>query len=335
MKIDWLTTGTQPTWVENNFLFGGRVYEAYARKLLRTRYDLNIIYLSRGNSKVRVARAGEFSRYILKNILIKFKSDIVIRDFFSTIFTPFNKKTKNIIMIHHLDFPKRNKIFYGVLKHIFFKKARRAEKIVVVSEYWKNILEKNGCSNIRIIYNSFDISNFIFNENEIVSFKNSLGIRGNSPVLYLGNSRSEKGFIQTFRALKDIDAVFVITGKNKINLPILCKYFSYHDYLKLLKISSLAIFMSTFKEGWCRSAHEAMLCGTPVIGSGAGGMRELLSKGGQIICDDFSKLRSTVVDLLKDKQKLDDLSLKGRKFAEQFTLDYFEKSWISLIGELG
>jgi glycosyltransferase involved in cell wall biosynthesis len=334
MKIDWLTTGTQPTWIENNFLFGGRVYEGYLRKILRTRYELNIIYLSRGNSKQRVFRAGEFARYFLNNILIEFKSDLVIRDFFSTIFAPLNKKAKNVIIIHHLEFPRKHKTFYEVLKHIFFKKAQFVEKIVVVSEYWKNILEKNGCSNIRIIYNSFDISNFVFNENEIISFKNSLGIKGNSPLLYLGNARSEKGFIQTYRALKDIDAVLVATGKNKIDLPILCKYFSYHDYLKLLKISSLAIFMSTFKEGWCRSAHEAMLCGTPVIGSGAGGMRELLSKGEQIICDDFSKLRSTVINVLKDKQKLDDLSLKGRKFAEQFSLDYFEKSWISLIEEI-
>jgi hypothetical protein len=56
-----------------------------------------------------------------------------------------------------------------------------------------------------------------------------------------------------------------------------------------------------------------MLCGTAVIGSGARGMRELLIKGEQIICNDYSKLKPTVTNLSKDKQKLNSFILKRKK----------------------
>ena len=46
----------------------------------------------------------------------------------------------------------------------------------------------------------------------------------------------------------------------------------------LLQAASVAVTMSKFNEGWCRTAHEAMLCKTPVVGSGMGGMGELLEE---------------------------------------------------------
>ena len=46
---------------------------------------------------------------------------------------------------------------------------------------------------------------------------------------------------------------------------------------------------------WNRTAHEAMLVGTPVIGSGRAGMRELLEAGGQLICERFEDLRHALV----------------------------------------
>ena len=69
---------------------------------------------------------------------------------------------------------------------------------------------------------------------------------------------------------------------------------SFGDYLKLLKASWVVLTMSKFKEGWCRTAHEAMLLKTPVIGSGTGGMRELLENGKQIVCPEFDNLREKV-----------------------------------------
>jgi glycosyltransferase involved in cell wall biosynthesis len=88
--------------------------------------------------------------------------------------------------------------------------------------------------------------------------------------------------------------------------------------------------MSTFKEGWCRTTHEAMLLKTPVIGSGQGGMRELLQGGGQIICEDFKNLRAEVSRLLDDSRLREEIGEHGYSFAKSFTMDKFIKSWLKL-----
>ena len=56
----------------------------------------------------------------------------------------------------------------------------------------------------------------------------------------------------------------------------------------LLSCCDIVISFSEFPEGWNRVAHEALLTKTPVIGSGQGGMNELLNKSGQIICRDIA-----------------------------------------------
>ena len=67
--------------------------------------------------------------------------------------------------------------------------------------------------------------------------------------------------------------------------------------------------MSKFLEGWNRTAHEAMLCRTPVIGSGTGGMRELLLGGQQIICEDIKTLPEIVDYAIKNAFALGEIQL--------------------------
>ena len=62
--------------------------------------------------------------------------------------------------------------------------------------------------------------------------------------------------------------------------------------------------MSKFKEGWCRTAHEAMLLKTPVIGSRPwAAMKELLDGGKQTVCQDFKNLEKEIEYLLKHPMK--------------------------------
>ena len=74
-----------------------------------------------------------------------------------------------------------------------------------------------------------------------------------------------------------------------------------------------------------------MLCKTPVVGSGRGGMRELLEGGGQIICEDFCYLRENVEYLLNNPEIRERMGKEGYKFASKFTTDRFAKEWIELI----
>ena len=335
MKIEWLISASAPQWLEDNYENGGYVYDTYARHILRETHEVTVTYISRGSSKSKIKRILQMSKYIQQTRNLKLQGDIVCRDLFSTVFAPFDKNRKHIVILHHLDTSGfNNKRFYQYFNRKYYQKILLADVVVVVSEYWKEIVSKAGCKNIEIIYNAYDLTQFEFNDNELTDFRKNLGLPNNKPIIYLGNAQQAKGYIESYHALKDIDAIFITTGKNNIELPILHLYLSYSDYLKLLKISSLVITMSKFNEGWCRTAHEAMLCGTPVVGSGKGGMKEVLEKGGQIICGDFNKLRDVVTYLLENKTLYKENACKGKKYAGQFTFNKFRNNWIQLISSM-
>ena len=96
--------------------------------------------------------------------------------------------------------------------------------------------------------------------------------------------------------------------------------------------------MSKFQEGWCRTAHEAMLLKTPVVGSGFGGMSELLEGGGQIICDNFNDLKEKIEYLLgnHEARKIPDMETQinfafpSRSFRLAASISWFPGFIISL-----
>jgi glycosyltransferase involved in cell wall biosynthesis len=166
---------------------------------------------------------------------------------------------------------------------------------------------------------------FYFTDGEILKFKK---IRlEEKPILYLGNCQRIKGVAEAYGQLKDLDVHLVTSGRKEVDIPTLNLNLNYKDYLLLLKASSAVITMSKFKEGWNRTAHEAMLCKTPVIGAGLGGMRELLEGGGQIICEDFNRLKQDVAYVLDHPE----LGERGYAFARQFTIERFNREWLNLI----
>ena len=87
--------------------------------------------------------------------------------------------------------------------------------------------------------------------------------------------------------------------------------------------------MSEFKEGWCRVLHEAAIHGTPIFGSGLGGMKELLKIGGYL-----PSTEKTLNNELKVLYK--DISIPNNiiKLYRNFTLKKFNDDWIYHINEL-
>ena len=153
---------------------------------------------------------------------------------------------------------------------------------------------------------------------------------GGKPVVYIGNCQKYKGAVEAHQELKDLDVHLVTSGQRKVLIPAKNLDLDYRDYLRLLKASSVVITMSRFKEGWNRTAHEAMICKTPVIGSGSGGMKELLAGGQQIICEDIGKLRQSVLYALDHPQMGDN----GYAYAKNFTHERFKSEWLNLVDEI-
>ena len=202
--------------------------------------------------------------------------------------------------------------------------------IVLFYDFWKNYFLKKGYSNVYKIYLGFDLTDFAINNEEILEFKRKFNFK-EKPIIYIGNCQKAKGVVETYNALKDLDAYLVTSGEPKVKIPAINLNLEYKDYLKLLSASSLVITMSKFKEGWCRTAHEAMLLRTPVIGSGSGGMKELLEGGKQADCQDCSLLREKVEYLLNHPEKRKKVAEEGYNYAKEFTLEKFDKDWLNLI----
>ncbi len=321
-------------WIEiNKKKYGGVVYDDKAKDILSKEFDLDLINSeSKYFKKVRYLKIPESLFYLFK---LKGKKDLWIRDFFSTITLSLKKtKGKNLVMVHHLDLsglPLISRPFLNLLKRFFFyPKLQKADAIVTVSEYWKNYLIKRGYKNVYKIYNSFNLSNFNILDKEVLDFKQRYNLQ-DKPIIYLGNCQKAKGVVESYKALKDLNVHLVTSGTRQVKIPALNLNLGYKDYLKLLKASSVVITMSKFKEGWCRTTHEAMLLKTPAIGSGTGGMRELLEGGKQIVCEDFRKLKEKVEYLLENPGVREKMGENGYIFAKKFTLEEFEEKWIDLI----
>ncbi len=326
-RIGWIETSTT--------MYGGQIYHQKARSLLADHADVELVMV--GPTRFNGSKLLGTLELLTKLSRLKEHKDIWVRGYYATVTMPLDRTTgKNIVMLHHDDFsgfPWSRRLFFEPLRLLYHRSLRKADVIVTVSEFWKRHLESLGHHNVRVIYNSFDMSDFKIGEDELQDFRRRYGI-GSGPLIYLGNCQTTKGAPGAYEALKDLRVPLVTSGKRHVDLPTTNLDLGYRDYLCLLRASSVVVTMSQFREGWCRTAHEAMLCGRPVIGSGRGGMRELLEGGGQIICPSFKELRAHVESLLNDHAKADEIRRRGRDFARQFTDERFARAWRSLVNEV-
>jgi glycosyltransferase involved in cell wall biosynthesis len=312
--------------------YGGKIYGDFLDRVLSEDFEIEEMEL--GLVKKR------YSKIIVVLLeLFQFRKrtdfDIVIREFDSCFF--INKRPiKQVVIIYHIDYrflPLSLKIGYFLLEKVILYNAKKADVVVVCAEYWKDYFERKGFENIHLIYNAFDLEEFSISDSEIESFKRRFNL-DSKPIIYLGNCQYAKGVVESYEALKELDVNLVTSGNPHVKIGARNFNLSYKDYLILLRSSSIVLTMSKFKEGWCRTAHEAMLLRTPVIGSGLGGMRELLENGGQIICEEIGSLREKAEGLLQNRAQRTLMGEKGYKFATQFDRERFRKDWGQLLKNL-
>lgn len=323
-------------WIETSAtMYGGQIYNQKSRTLLSEFADVELVMAGAtrftGNKLLGTAET-------LSNLArLKGHKDIWMRGFYPTVTMPYDRTTgKNIVMLLHDDFSGfswSRRLFFEPLNLLFHRNLRKADMIITISEFWRRHVEALGHRNVRIVYNTFDLNDFNISEDELRAFRRRHEL-GDGPIIYLGNCQKAKGAVDSYTALKNIGAKLVTSGKRLAEIPTTNLDLSYREYLCLLKASTIVVTMSQFLEGWCRTAHEAMLCGRPVIGSGKGGMEELLAGGAQIICPRFEELHAHVDALLRNPARADELGRCGRDFAAQFTDERAARAWRDLVKEL-
>lgn len=307
---------------------GGNIYDNMVYEILKNKYEVDILNIKKRNRFLKEI-------YVLKELLsIKGEKDVWVRRIISTITLPYDKtQGKNLVIFHHLDNSIKRQIFINkILEKLFYSGLKKADIIVTVSKYWQKYLLARGYKNVYVIYNAFNTEEFKFKKREINEFKKKYKL-DKKPIVYIGNCQESKGVKEVYKTLKNLDVYIVTSGKKQVDVPSINFNLNYREYLLLLKASSVVVTMSKFKEGWCRTAHETMLCKTPVIGSGLGGMKELLEGGNQIICQDMDKIKSHVNKLINNKNLSKSMGDKGYEYAKKFSKKRFEKEWSQLIRE--
>ena len=315
-------------WLGGPGEYGAGIYNRMVQDVLSKHYEVQNIY-------TKFSGALSYIDFLSFNRKVN-DYDIVIRGFHGVVSMIDDKSPKNIAILQFVPMRRRFKKFfvYSVDK-IFYRNLKKVDVIVTVSKFLQEKLTKMGFENVQVIYNAFDLKMFNFSDNDLYEFKIKFNLP-DKPIIYIGTCRKEKGVVEVYNSLKDLDVFLISSGKKDVNVPTLNLSLKYIDNLRLLNLSEIVITMSKIPEAWNRTAHEAMLCKTPVIGSGLGGMQELLEGGRQIICRDFARLREIVENLMDDSKLRKKLGEKGYKFASnsKFTVHEFEKQWIKIIEEL-
>lgn len=307
---------------------GGNAYDFQALKVIAKSFYLTLDALAlRRDSE-------DVFRYWLRMRKHVPAGDLIIKEPFPIAFGPSKLAGVQVGIIHHVDFELGRQLpKYRLFLARLFRRLLRLRAVVTVSQFWKKELESLGCKQVKVIYNSFDLKEFNFNGNESEEFRAKHDLPSTKPLIYIGNARKEKGVVEVYQALKDEGYTLVMSGsKNTVDIPVRCLSLERYDYLCLLRACDVVICMSSLLEGWNRVAHEAMLCRTPVIGSGVGGMRELLEGGRQIVLTDFAGLPDAVRTVLSTNRQRGQY---GYNYVKQFDINYFTNAWTALLNDLG
>ena len=304
---------------------GGHAYDSEAFTALKKNHGIIL------DTSVVFPEKSSYWSYLWRLYWHRPEADIVITDPYTIAFGGYKKNTYTIGLVHHIDpLLRQGKITHRWYIRQLEKKLPKLNVVVTVSEYWKKYMEEIGCRNVHTIYNSFDVGSFIRSEEEIEAFKEKYKQNVGKPLIYIGNASREKGVYESYEQLKACPYTLVMTGavNNAPDLPVNFYNFDKYDYITLLNCCDVVLTMSLMMEGWNRVAHEAMLCRKPVIGTGTGGMSELLNGGEQIVLNDWLELRSFVEHCLS---KGDEIGARGFDYVSQFDRHYFENAWCRLV----
>lgn len=310
-------------------LYGGNVYEEAVDPIfLRYTKDFRVMRVyGQGSGVAKIFGLPSLFYRVVRGY---WAGSRLVVNFLSLPLFPFLKNS--IIILHHVDATGcswRVALHQHIASWLLHRVVSRTNTVVVVAKYWEEFVRSAGFLSVRVIYNAFDAQRYEkVSEEEVKDFltKYSLGRKG---IVYIGNPQPGKGYSQVLDALGDCGYQLISTGLGK---PVLERakhlQLTHREFVTLLHLSECVVTFSQFKEGWCRVAHEAMLCATPVVGSGSGGMRELLSDGGQLIANSKEQLPALVEKAILESKAQ---GSRGRSYAMQFDYDRFERAWKDVI----
>jgi glycosyltransferase involved in cell wall biosynthesis len=313
---------------------GGAIYEDQVKKILEKEYNLDVLELNVQKNKILFFNKLKYFYQIKSHHPGKRYKTLITNKAGVYAGILSRKSDKKILILHHYYSDENIYPFVNIfLKNKLLSNLKKFNSIIVVSEYWKKYFSNYISENkIEIIYNSFDINkiNSIQESINVQSFKKKYNIPDEKIIVYAGNALKIKGYDEVINQLKNNDAYFIITSGNKdknATLQHLHLTLDYTEYIQLLCSADITVILSKFQEGWNRIAHESLICGTPVIGTGVAGMGELLQKANQTIWNEGDNLQVLIKNSIGNSEN----TFYGKKYASQYDLEYLKNRWGSVL----
>jgi len=209
--------------------------------------------------------------------------------------------------------------------------ARQAAGVITVSAALKRELINLGIPGdlVEVIRNGVDTE--LFRPRDQACAREAFGLGSQPLVAAVGNLVPEKGHDLVLRAVARLDTAQVVivgSGPEKQRLKTLARDLGLDDRARFMenmtqdKLAGLysaadVLALGSTREGWPNVLLEAMACGTPVVASDVGGVREIVREEmvGKIVGrrspEDFALALRSVLDQGSDRERV-------RSFASQF-----------------
>ena len=229
----------------------------------------------------------------------------------------------------------------------FTKSCQNLDKVILVSKElsdYYGYLFKTKNLKCECVY----IPNFITSRSNVLS-----NLKNNN-LVSVGRLSKEKGFIDLIDVFKLIDmengdCKLNIIGNgleydainNKIidlNLTRKIKLLGYQDqeFINNMYVNSCLYLMTSHTESFGLALIEAMACGLPCIAyTSAEGANDIIINGynGYLIENrNEYEMAKTVLSLLKDKKRLQELSRNARFTTENYSAESAKKNWLEILG---
>lgn len=216
------------------------------------------------------------------------------------------------------------------------------DKVVVVNKEIESIYKKYIGEKV------ISISNFV---DELSPKKTKLDSKN---IIAVGRLSKEKGFLDLIEIMSlvvsiDPEVTLTLIGDGiekeriikkikELNLEkniILTGYLNQYEIEEKMLNSSIYV-MTSISESFGLVMLEAMNIGVPVIGfDTSSGAKELIKDTGILIENrNKEKFANTIINLLKNKKELQELSKKSKEKVANYTASKIKKDWISLLKDV-
>ena len=223
---------------------------------------------------------------------------------------------------------------FGLARKWILRSACQAEAVITVSAALRDKLVSLGLEpkHITVLRNGVDLK--IFEPVPKQTARRAIGIPDRQLIVMVGNLVPEKGHDLVLTALTELPGIYLAIvgeGPERRNLDNLIDKYGLRDRVRFLAVrpqselkwvysAADVLVLASTREGWPNVLLEAMACGTPVVATDVGGVREIVTDhcAGRVVeRRDAKELAHCVRAVLEEKHSPD----QTRRFAERFGWD--------------